>query len=193
MDNRFVFWIDTINTWVGKAFGWCIVLLTAATSYEVFARYVLQAPTEWAFDAAYILYGTLFMMAGAYTLARNGHVRGDWLYRNWQPRTQARWDLILYFVFFFPGIITLLYTGWEYAAHSWSMKERSLFTPAGPIIYPFKTIIPIAGALLILQGIAEVMRCMYCIKTGKWPPRLGDVEELEQILQKEHAAEETGR
>lgn len=193
MDNRFVFWIDTINTWVGKAFGWCIVLLTAATSYEVFARYVLQAPTEWAFDAAYILYGTLFMMAGAYTLARNGHVRGDWLYRNWQPRTQARWDLILYFVFFFPGIITLLYTGWEYAAHSWSMKERSLFTPAGPIIYPFKTVIPIAGALLILQGIAEVMRCMYCIKTGKWPPRLGDVEELEQILQKEHAAEETGR
>lgn len=189
MDNKLVFWIDTINTWIGKAFGWCILLLTAATSYEVFARYVLGAPTEWAFDAAYILYGTLFMMAGAYTLARNGHVRGDWIYRSWKPSTQAKSDLVLYFLFFFPGIVTMFYIGWDYAAYSWSVKERSLFTPAGPIIYPFKTIIPIAGAMLIAQGIAEVLRCIYCIKHGNWPPRLGDVEELEQVLQKQYSTE----
>lgn len=190
MDNRLVYWIETINTWVGKAFGWCIVLLTFATSYEVFARYVLKAPTEWAFDAAYILYGTLFMMAGAYTLARGGHVRGDWLYRNWKPAAQARIDLILYFVFFFPGIITLIYTGYDYAAQSWIMKERSLFTPAGPIIYPFKTIIPITGALLLAQGVAEVLRCIHCIRTGAWAPRMGDVEELEKTLQEQYANKE---
>lgn len=187
-DGRLVFWIDSLNTWIGKVFGWSIVFLTLATSYEVFARYVLKAPTDWAFDAAYILYGILFMMAGAYALARNGHVRGDWLYRSWQPRIQARWDLLLYFLFFFPGIITLIYSGWDYAAQSWAMKERSLFTPNGPPIYHFKTIIPITGVLLLLQGMAEVMRCIYCIRNNSWPPRLGDVEELEQVLQKQYGA-----
>lgn len=193
MNNSFVRWVDQINTWVGKLFGWCIVLLTAATSYEVFARYVLKAPTAWAFDAAYMLYGTLFMMAGAYTMARNSHVRGDWLYRNWQPRTQARVDLVLWFLFFFPGIITLIYTGYHFAAQSWTMQERSLFTPAGPIIYPFKTLIPITGMLMFFQGIAEVVRCLRCIKDNAWPPRLGDVEELEQVLIKQHSGEEAGR
>ncbi|MBP7065197.1 TRAP transporter small permease subunit [Ferrovibrio sp.] len=189
-DGRLVFWIDSLNTWVGKFFGWSIVFLTLATSYEVFSRYVLKAPTDWAFDAAYILYGILFMMAGAYALARNGHVRGDWLYRSWQPRIQARWDLLLYFLFFFPGIITLIYSGWDYAAQSWVMKERSLFTPNGPPIYHFKTIIPITGVLLLLQGVAEVLRCLYCIRNNAWPPRLGDVEELEQVLQKQYGAAE---
>ncbi|WP_428245973.1 TRAP transporter small permease subunit [Ferrovibrio sp.] len=188
-DGRLVYWIDSLNTWVGKVFGWCILLLTAATCYEVFARYVLKAPTDWAFDAAYILYGTLFMMAGAYTLARNGHVRGDWLYRSWQPATQARFDLALYFLFFFPGIITLIYSGWDYAAHSWAMKERSLFSPNGPPIYHFKTIIPITGVLFLLQGVAEVLRCLYCVRNNVWPPRLGDVEELEQVLQKQYGTE----
>ncbi len=188
-DGRLVYWIDSLNTWVGKIFGWCILLLTAATSYEVFSRYVLKAPTDWAFDAADILYGTLFMMAGAYTLARNGHVRGDWLYRSWQPATQARFDLALYFLFFFPGIITLIYSGWDYAAHSWAMKERSLFSPNGPPIYHFKTIIPITGVLFLLQGVAEVLRCLYCIRNNVWPPRLGDVEELEQVLQKQYGAD----
>ncbi len=189
-DGRLVFWIDSLNTWIGKFFGWSIVLLTLATSYEVFSRYVLKAPTDWAFDAAYILYGILFMMAGGYALARNGHVRGDWLYRSWQPRTQARWDLLLYFLFFFPGIITLIYSGWDYAAQSWAMKERSLFTPNGPPIYHFKTIIPITGVLLLLQGVSEVLRCLYCIRNDAWPPRLGDVEELEQVLQKQYGAAE---
>lgn len=189
-DGRLVFWIDSLNTWIGKFFGWSIVLLTLATSYEVFSRYVLKAPTDWAFDAAYILYGILFMMAGGYALARNGHVRGDWLYRSWLPRTQARWDLLLYFLFFFPGIITLIYSGWDYAAQSWAMKERSLFTPNGPPIYHFKTIIPITGVLLLLQGVSEVLRCLYCIRNDAWPPRLGDVEELEQVLQKQYGAAE---
>lgn len=189
-DGRLVFWIDSLNTWIGKFFGWSIVLLTLATSYEVFSRYVLKAPTDWAFDAAYILYGILFMMAGAYALARNGHVRGDWLYRSWKPRIQARWDLLLYFLFFFPGIITLIYSGWDYAAQSWAMKERSLFTPNGPPIYHFKTIIPITGVLLLLQGVSEVLRCLYCIRNNAWPPRLGDVEELEQVLQKQYGAAE---
>ncbi len=192
-DGRLVYWIDSLNTAVGKLFGWTIVLLTAATSYEVFARYVLQAPTEWAFDAAYILYGTLFMMAGAYALARNGHVRGDWIYRTWQPSTQARFDLALYFIFFFPGIITLIYSGWDYAAQSWVMKERSLFSPNGPPIYHFKTIIPITGVLLLLQGVAEVLRCLYAARNNVWPPRLGDVEELEQVLQKQYGSTEAGQ
>ncbi|WP_374630572.1 TRAP transporter small permease subunit [Ferrovibrio sp.] len=186
-DGRLVYWIDALNTWIGKAFGWCILLLTLATCYEVFARYVLRAPTEWAFDAAYILYGTLFMMAGAYTLARNGHVRGDWLYRGWQPATQARWDMLLYFLFFFPGILALIYSGWDYAAHSWAMRERSLFSPNGPPIYHFKTLIPLTGLLLLLQGVAEVLRCLYCIRNNAWPPRMGDVEELETVILREHA------
>jgi len=189
MDNRLVFWIDTLNTWVGKTFGWCILLLTAATSYEVFSRYVLKAPTEWAFDAAYILYGTLFMMAGAYTLARNGHVRGDWIYRTWSDRRQAQVDLALYIIFFFPGIITLFIFGWQFAAFSWAMGERSLFSPNGPPIYHFKTVIPITGALLILQGVAEVLRCIHTIRTGSWPARMGDVEELETVILREHAAD----
>lgn len=189
-DGRLVYWIDSLNTWIGKIFGWSILLLTLATSYEVFARYVLRAPTEWAFDAAYMLYGTLFMMAGAYTLARNGHVRGDWIYRSWQPATQACWDLLLYFLFFFPGIVTLIYSGWEYAAQSWAMHERSLFSPNGPPIYHFKTLIPITGALLLLQGAAEVLRCLYCIRNNAWPPRLGDVEEMETVILREHATDQ---
>jgi TRAP-type mannitol/chloroaromatic compound transport system permease small subunit len=192
-DGRLVYWIDSLNTAVGKLFGWCIVLLTVATSYEVFARYILQAPTDWAFDAAYILYGTLFMMAGAYALARNGHVRGDWIYRSWQPGTQARFDLALYFLFFFPGIITLIYSGWDYSLQSWAMKERSLFSPNGPPIYHFKTIIPITGVLLLLQGVAEVLRCLYAMRNNVWPPRLGDVEELEQVLQKQYGSTEAGQ
>lgn len=192
-DGRLVFWIDSLNTWIGKFFGWSILLLTCATSYEVFSRYVMKAPTDWAFDAAYILYGILFMMAGAYALARNGHVRGDWLYRSWRPKVQARFDLVLYFIFFFPGIITLIYSGYDYAAQSWAMQERSLFTPNGPPIYHFKTIIPVTGVMLLLQGVAEVLRCLYCIRNDTWPPRLGDVEELEQVLQKQYGNAEAGK
>lgn len=184
--------VDKLSTAVGKLFGWCIVLLTLATSYEVFARYVLGAPTEWAYDVAYILYGTLFMMAGGYALSRNAHVRGDWMYRRWAPATQARIDLVLYFVFFFPGILALIYSGWEFAMLSWTMREHSSASPNGPPIYHFKTVIPITGVLLLIQGIAEVARCLVCIRTGQWPPRLHDVEELENQLLAQHATEQGG-
>ena len=180
--QKFLLTVDAISTWVGKTFAWCILILTLAVSYEVFVRYVAGSPTTWAFDAGYILYGTLFMMAGAYTLARNGHVRGDFLYRQWAPRNQARIDLVLYFLFFFPGILAFIYSGFNFARMSWIMNEHSAFSPEGPPIYPFKTLIPITGVLLFFQGVAEVIRCVICIRTGAWPQRLHDVEELEKVI-----------
>jgi TRAP-type mannitol/chloroaromatic compound transport system permease small subunit len=174
--------IDRISAAVGKLFAWTIVLLTFAICYEVFARYVLKAPTTWAYDASYILYGTLFMMAGAYTLSRNGHVRGDFLYRKWSPRTQGWMDLTLYFLCFFPGILALIYSGWDFFRLSYMMNEHSSFSPAGPPIWPFKLLIPVAGVLMFLQGFAEVARCLHAIKHNEWPQRLHDVEELEKVL-----------
>jgi TRAP-type mannitol/chloroaromatic compound transport system permease small subunit len=174
--------IDQLSTWVGKTFAWCILVLTFTTSYEVFARYFFNAPTEWAFDASYILYGTLFMMAGAYTLARNSHVRGDFLYRAWSPRTQAKWDLLLFILFFFPGMIAFVYSGFGFAKMAWLMNERSAASPNGPIIWPFKWLIPITGVLMVLQGLVEVARCVICIRTGEWPKRLHDVEELDKVM-----------
>lgn len=176
---------DEISTWVGKTIGWCILVLTLTTSYEVFMRYLFLAPTEWAFDVSYMLYGTLFMLAGAYTLARNGHVRGDFLYRAWEPRTQAKWDLVLYLLFFFPGMLAFIYSGWGFAKLSWLMNERSAASPNGPIVWPFKWLIPITGVLMVMQGIVETIRCWQCIKTGEWPKRLHDVEELDKIMLKE--------
>ena len=180
--DRILYLIDQLSTWVGKTFAWCILVLTFTTSYEVFARYFFNAPTEWAFDASYILYGTLFMMAGAYTLARNSHVRGDFLYRAWSPRTQAKWDLILFILFFFPGMIALVYSGFGFAKMAWLMNERSAASPNGPIIWPFKWLIPITGVLMVLQGLVEVARCVICIRTGEWPKRLHDVEELDKVM-----------
>jgi TRAP-type mannitol/chloroaromatic compound transport system permease small subunit len=175
-------YIDELSTWVGKTFAWCILILTFTTSYEVFSRYFFGAPTEWAFDASYILYGTLFMMAGAYALARNSHVRGDFLYRSWSQRTQAKCDLLLFILFFFPGMIAFVYSGFGFAKMAWLMNERSAASPNGPIIWPFKWLIPITGVLMVLQGIVEVMRCIICIRTGEWPKRLHDVEELDKIM-----------
>lgn len=188
--QRLLILVDQISTWVGHVFAWCILILTFAVSYEVFSRYVLKHPTTWAYDTAYILYGTLFMMAGAYTLSRNAHVRGDFLYRTWPPRVQAGLDLVLYFLFFFPGILGLVYAGYGFAKLSWTMHEHSSYTPGGPPIYPFKTLIPIAASFLLLQGIAEVIRCIICLRTGKWPRRLHDVEELEKVIIEQHQTEE---
>ena len=179
---RFVYLVDRINTFIGKTVSWAIVVLTLAVCYEVFARYVLRAPTAWAFDASYMLYGLLFMVAGPYTLARNNHVRGDFLYRSWPQRRQASMDLVLYLLFFFPGILALIYAGIPFMQMSWLMNEHSMNSPNGPPIYPFKALIPIAGALMALQGIAEVIRCVVCLRTGAWPPRLHDVEETEKII-----------
>jgi len=183
--DRLLLLVDEISTWVGKTAGWCILILTFTTSYEVFMRYLFLAPTEWAFDASYMLYGTLFMLAGAYTLSRNGHVRGDFLYRAWPPRRQATMDLILYFLFFFPGMLAFVYAGYGYAQLSWQMHEHSSASPFGPPVYHFKSLIPIVGVLMVMQGAVEVIRCVQCIRTGEWPRRLHDVEELEKVILEE--------
>jgi TRAP-type mannitol/chloroaromatic compound transport system permease small subunit len=183
--QRLLIPVDRISTFVGKLFAWTIVLLTLAISYEVFSRYAFGRPTSWAFDASYILYGALFIMAGAYALSRNGHVRGDFLYRTWPPRVQAGMDLILYFVAFFPGILAFIYSGYAFAAQSFVTNEHSAYSPAGPPIYHYKMLIPMTGILLLLQGTVEVIRCIACLRAGAWPQRLNDVEELEKVLQEQ--------
>jgi TRAP-type mannitol/chloroaromatic compound transport system permease small subunit len=171
--------VDRISTFVGQLFSWLVVALTLLIGYEVFSRYVLNNPHAWAFDAMIMMYGTMFMMAGAYTLSKNGHVRGDILYGFLKPRTQAIFDLILYVVFFIPGVIALAYAGYEYAADSWRILEHSSITADGPPLYPFKTIIPLAGVILLLQGLVEIFRCVVCIQQGEWPSREQDVEEVD--------------
>ncbi len=171
--------VDKISTFVGQAFSWLIVSLTLMISWEVFSRYALDHPHSWAFDAMIQQYGTLFMMAGAYTLAKAGHVRGDVLYGFFEPRTQATLDLILFILFFIPGVFALTYAGFFYAAESWSMNEHSNITADGPAIYPFKTMMPLAGAFLLVQGIIEIIRCVICIRQGAWPSRVEDVEEVD--------------
>jgi len=183
--ERVLYLVDGLNSAIGKTYGWCIVILTFTTSYEVFARYVFRAPTEWAFDASYMLYGALFMMGGAYALARNAHVRGDFIYRAWPPRRQATMDLVLYFLFFFPGMIAFVYAGYGFAELSRMMNEHSAASPNGPIVWPFKWLIVIVGCLMVAQGVVEVMRCVTCIRTGEWPKRLHDVEELEKVIMEE--------
>jgi TRAP-type mannitol/chloroaromatic compound transport system permease small subunit len=177
--ERLVHLIESISTWSGKTFAWCILLLTGVTCYDVLMRYIFRMPWLWAYDVEYILYGVLFMMAGAYTLARDGHVRGDVLYGFFPPRVQASLDLVLYFLFFIPGVAALAYSGIDFAHMSWQLQERSSVTPGGPPLYHFKTVIPIAGALVLLQGIAEIIRCVLCLRTGQWPRRAHDVEEVD--------------
>jgi TRAP-type mannitol/chloroaromatic compound transport system permease small subunit len=182
--------VDRLNTVIGQMFSWAILALTLAVCYEVVARYVFRAPTNWAYDVSYMLYGTLFMMAGGYALARNGHVRGDFLYRNWHPRKQATSDLILYILFFFPGILALAYAGFDFARLAYLLNERSSASPDGPIVWPFKALIPIVGVLMLLQGVVEVVRCIQCIRDGDWPQRSHDVEEMEKLILEEAAAKQ---
>jgi TRAP-type mannitol/chloroaromatic compound transport system permease small subunit len=177
--QKALLFVDKVSTWVGHAFSWLIVVLTLLVSWEVFSRYVLGEPHAWAFDAMAMLYGTMFMMAGAYTLAKNGHVRGDVLYGFFRPRTQATIDLVLFIVFFIPGVIALTYAGYFYAAESWAIDEHSNVTAGGPPIYPFKTVIPLAGAILLAQGIVEIVRCVICLQQGHWPSREEDIEEVD--------------
>jgi TRAP-type mannitol/chloroaromatic compound transport system permease small subunit len=184
--NRFLFSIDTFSVWVGKVFGWLILVLTLGTTYEVIVRYIFRAPTTWAFDFSYITYGALFLMAGAYTLSRNGHVRADVIYRLWPQRTQAMIDLTLYLIFFFPAVLAWIYAGWKFAEMSVQFREVSIFSPAGVPVFPLKSLIPLTGVMLFLQGAAEVIRCIICIRQGYWPQRLHDVEELETAILHEH-------
>lgn len=183
--DRYLLAVDRLSARVGKAFAWCIVALTVMVCYDVIMRYALRAPTSWGLDVSLMLYGALFMMAGAYTLSRNGHVRGDVLYRFLAPCTQAWLDLALYLLFFVPGITALAWFGVGFAADAWAIKEQSQTTANGLPVYPLKTIIPIAGALLLLQGVAEMARCVLCIRTGEWPQRLHDVEEVDVEEMKE--------
>ncbi|MES2601854.1 MAG: TRAP transporter small permease subunit [Pseudomonadota bacterium] len=195
--QRVLHTIDGISTVAGKAAAWLIVGLMLLVCAEVFKRYILNMPTAWIFDVSNMLYGTLFMVAGAYTLAQNGHVRGDFLYSSMPPRRQASLDLVLYIVFFLPGIAALVYAGWDYAVDSWRINEHSNVTADGPPVWQFKFMIPLAGALLLLQGAAEIMRCVICLRTGQWPSRLKDVSEIdvvgEQLAQSEHVDEESRR
>ena len=177
--QKLLLFIDRTSTWVGHAFSWLIIGLTLLITWEVFSRYALDAPHAWAFDAMIMLYGTLFMMAGAYTLSVNGHVRGDVLYGFFMPRTQAIIDLTLYILFFIPGVIALVWAGYYYAADSWRINEHSNITSEGPPIYPFKMVIPLAGGILLAQGIVEIIRCIICIRQGYWPLRTADVEEVD--------------
>ena len=171
--------IDKISTWIGQFFSWLIVALTLMISWEVFSRYALDDPHPWAFDVMSMMYGSLFMMAGAYTLSKNGHVRGDVLYGFFPPRLQAWLDLILYILFFIPGVVALAWAGYGFAAESWAINEHSNITANGPPVYPFKTILPIAGAFLLAQGLVEIVRCIVCIKQGEWPKRGDDVDEVD--------------
>ena len=171
--------VDKFSTFVGQAFSWLIVSLTLLISWEVFSRSVMEHPHAWAFDVMIMMYGTLFMMAGAYTLSKNGHVRGDVLYGFFPPRLQAALDLILYVLFFIPGVVALVWAGYRYAGESWAINEHSNITADGPPIYPFKTVIPIAGAVLLLQGVVEIVRCVICLREGVWPSREEDVEEVD--------------
>jgi TRAP-type mannitol/chloroaromatic compound transport system permease small subunit len=183
--------VDRLSTWLGQAFAWSIVLLTIGITWEVFSRYVLNKPHAWALDAQIMLYGTLFMMGGAYTLSKNGHVRGDVLYGFFRPRTQAWIDGLLYVLFFMPGIVALTWAGWDFADSSLKIREQTFSAEPLPL-YPFKFVIPFAGLLLLLQGIVEIVRCMQCIHTGEWPSREQDVEEVdvEKLKEMVHVKDE---
>jgi len=187
--------VDRLSEWSGKLFAWLIVVLALVVGVEVFKRYILNAPTAWIYDLNSMLYGTLFMMCGAYALSQNAHVRGDFLYGSMRPRVQAGLDLALYFLFFLPGIAALVYAGYGYAELSWRINEHSNVTADGPPVYHFKTVIPIAGALVLIQGFAEIVRCIVCLRTGEWPRRFKDVEEMDvistQLSQSEFVDEES--
>jgi TRAP-type mannitol/chloroaromatic compound transport system permease small subunit len=192
----FLHQVDRISDWTGKVFSWLILVLTLVVCIEVFKRYILNAPTAWIFDLTSMIYGALFMMCGAYTLSQNGHVRGDFLYSSMRSRTQAALDLVLYLLFFIPGMLALMYAGTDFAALSWRIGEHSM-TANGPPVYHFKTIIPIAGVLVMIQGAAEMVRCVVCLQTGAWPARLRDVEEIDvvegQLAHSEYVDEESRR
>jgi TRAP-type mannitol/chloroaromatic compound transport system permease small subunit len=193
--QTFLHTIDGISTWVGKVAAWLIILLMTVVCIEVFKRYIMNSPDAWIFDVDNMMYGTLFMLCGAYTLAQNAHVRGDFLYSSMRPRTQAGLDLVLYIVFFVPGIAALIYAGFYFAADSWRIAEHSNVTANGPPVYHFKTMIPIAGTFVMLQGIAEIVRTIVCLKTGEWPSRLKDVAEIdvvgEQLANSQYVDEES--
>jgi len=189
--QRYLLFIDDLSTWVGKTFAWCILALTVVTSYDVVMRYVFSAPTGWAYDTEYILYGTLFMMAGAYAVSQDAHVRGDFVARRLSVKVRAGIEFACLLLFFFPAMLALLYSGSEFFHLSWIQNEHSASSPTGPAIYPFKAIIPLAAVFMLLQGVAETVRCVIALRTGKVPQRRRDVEELEKVILEEAQAGKT--
>ena len=189
---RYIAFADRVSEFFGKAFAWLIMAMAFGVGYEVFVRYALNAPTPWALDFSFIMYGTLFMMGGAYTLSRDGHVRGDFLFRLWKPGTQARVELVLYILFFFPGVTALVISGWKYASRSWGYQEVSVNSPAGIPIFQFKMVIVAAGLLLFIQGIAQVFRCILCVREGYWRRAAEDVQETEVLLEQYAQQGDTG-
>lgn len=187
--ETYIRFADKVSAWVGRAFAWCILLMTFGVAYEVVVRYVFVSPTSWSFDLSYLMYGALFMMAGAYTLSRDGHVRADVFYRLWPVRVQGTVELVLYFLFFFPGVLALIFAGWKYASRSFRYQEVSVMSPAGVPIFQFKMLIVAAGVLLLIQGIAQVFRCIIAIRRGVWLGPEDDVRELEEQLISEHERE----
>jgi len=185
--EKFIRTVDYLSKSIGHSFAWTVLILTAGTCYEVFRRYVLNDPTAWAFDMSYILYGVLFLMSGAYTLSKDAHVRGDFLYRKWQPATQGKVDLALYFLFYMPGVLALVFSGFFYGWDSARIQEVSVNSPIGVPIWPLKMIIFVAGLTLLIQGLAEMCRCVMAIRDNRWPSRDEDVVELEISLQQTHA------
>ena len=183
--QKFLLTIDRISTFIGQTFSWLIVSLTFMITWEVVSRYAFDNPHPWAFDVMIMMYGTVFMMAGAYTLSKNGHVRGDVLYGFFSPRVQASLDLLLYFLFFIPGVFALAWAGYNFAGDAWAINEHSNVTADGPPVYPFKTILPLAGAFLLLQSFVEIIRCIVCLRQGEWPSREQDVEEVDVAKLKE--------
>jgi TRAP-type mannitol/chloroaromatic compound transport system permease small subunit len=174
--------VDAMSTWIGKAFAWLIIALMLLVVVEVFKRYILNMPTAWVFDVSNMLYGTLFMMCGAYALAHDAHVRGDFLYGSFKPRLQAGLDLVLYVAFFLPGVVALTWAGWRYFGDSLAMHETTFNATPLPI-YPFKFMIPVSGAVVLVQGVSEMLRCIVCLKTGEWTPRIEDAEESDVVAQ----------
>jgi len=189
---RTIRFADALSAAFGKAFAWLIVLMTLGTSYEVLVRYAFNNPTPWAYDVSFIMYGTMFMMAGAYTLSRGQHVRGDFIYRSWRPRTQGMVDLVLYVIFFYPGVLALIFTGWKYSSRSWGYAEVSVNSPAGVPIYQFKSVLVAAGILLAIQGIAEILRCIIAIRDDRWMTPEDDVVETEELLMRKATQVEAG-
>jgi len=181
--QRLILFLDRVSTLVGKAFSWLIALLMIVVCVEVVKRYFLNMPSAWVFDVTAMMYGACFIMCGAYTLAQDGHVRGDFLYSSMKPRLQAGLDLALYLLFFCPGILSMIFAGWDYARDSWMIREHTMTSSEGPPLYEFKSLIPIAGALVFLQGMAEIVRCVICLRTGVWPARLKDAEETDVVEQ----------
>jgi TRAP-type mannitol/chloroaromatic compound transport system permease small subunit len=157
----------TIGEWSGRLFCWLVVPLIAGLTYEVFVRYLFHAPTLWAYDVAYMLYGSHFMLGAAYTLYKAGHIRTDFFFANWSTRTRGWIDTVSYLFFFFPGMIALFLFGFEEARQSWSTLETSDASPWRPPLYPFKTVIPVTGALLFLQGVSEFLKSAYAARTGR--------------------------